>query len=70
MSIDKDAIGYGYDLMCDNCEDIVHQDNFEDAIQHKKDEGWKSVKDADGEWWDLCPGCQSPDVIRRFKGES
>lgn len=57
--IDK-ILGKYYSLSCDVCcEVIMHKrfDNFDDAVQYKKDNGWKSQKN-NGEWEDICPECQ------------
>jgi len=50
---------YGkYTLICDICGLGVDEefDIFQDAVDAKKDMGWKS-KRTDGEWMDLCPDC-------------
>ena len=59
-----------YELTCNHCEETVDEsfDSFQDAVQYKKDNEWKSVKDKDDAWQDLCPSCQSPDIIRKLKG--
>jgi len=57
MSIEK--AGFSYDLICDVCGEIGHSTfDFHDAVQFKKVEGWKSQKDSDGDWEDVCPDCQ------------
>lgn len=47
-----------YYLICDICGEVVDAlfDDFYDAVQFKKDEGWKSRK-IKGEWKDICPEC-------------
>lgn len=48
-----------YTLTCDLCGEEAPKkfDDFNDAVQYKKDEGWKSQKHK-GEWEDVCPDCQ------------
>ena len=48
-----------YILVCDICGEVVDVpfDDFYDAVQFKKDNGWKSRK-VNGEWKDICPECQ------------
>jgi len=42
---------------CDYCGDELPAEfDFHDAVQAKKDAGWRSVKDDD-EWSDYCPDC-------------
>lgn len=59
-----------FTLTCDHCEDAVDEifDDFQGAVQYKKDNAWKSVKDTNDDWNDLCPSCQSPEIIRALKG--
>ena len=49
---------YGsYTLVCDICEKEVKPfDNFQEAVDYKKENGWKSQK-HDGEWEDVCAKC-------------
>ncbi len=52
-----DKQGGAFYLICDICNDVVRNfDDFYDAVQFKKDEGWKSRK-IKGEWCDICPEC-------------
>ena len=48
-----------YTLACDICgeEALETFEEFSEAVQYKKDEGWKSQK-YKGEWEDVCPECQ------------
>ena len=48
-----------YSLTCDICgEEAGEQfDAFYEAVDFKKDNGWKSQK-VRGEWQDVCPDCQ------------
>ena len=57
MSIQKE---YGYEILtCDICiEPVEHAfDTWDEAIDYKKEHGWKAKKD-DNEWIDVCPDCQ------------
>jgi hypothetical protein len=57
MSIEKEC-GF-FSLYCDVCgaEADEQFDEFYDAVEYKKSEGWKSQK-RNGEWEDVCPDCQ------------
>lgn len=45
-------------LSCDFCcEEVNGFDDFYDAVDYKKDNGWKSKK-INGGWNDVCPECQ------------
>lgn len=48
-----------FDLICDICGECAEEtfDDFYDAVEFKKQEGWKSQKRS-GEWQDVCPECQ------------
>lgn len=56
MSIVKE---YGkYTPTCDICgEELPPELTFEDAVQAKKDAGWKRQK-TNGAWEDICTECQ------------
>jgi len=58
--IDKE--GRWFNLSCDVCGDtyVTFCDNFYDAVNYKKQNGWKSQKYR-GEWEDVCPECQEED---------
>lgn len=47
-------------MICDICGGEAEESFFEfyDAVNYKKREGWKSQKDKDGAWEDVCPECQ------------
>mgnify|MGYP001119304098 CR=1 FL=1 len=55
-----DKSGGIYNLICDICGGEAEESFFEfyDAVNYKKREGWKSQKDKDGAWEDVCPECQ------------
>lgn len=57
MSIQRDY--KVYILICDICGDEAPEDfsEFDDAVEYKKEEGWKS-QNYRGEWEDVCPECQ------------
>jgi hypothetical protein len=46
-------------LVCDICgeEPEEYWDNFQDAVDGKKELGWISQKTSKG-WHDICPECQ------------
>lgn len=53
---------------CDICGEALEAEfEFQDAVDAKKDAGWKSQKLRDGSWQDLCPECQDKpgDVFRK-----
>ena len=56
MTIDK-SCGI-FDLICDNCGEVHPEsfDDFYDAVEAKKENGWKSKK-RNGNWEDWCPKC-------------
>jgi hypothetical protein len=58
-----------FELICDHCQDYVDGfDEFDEAVQYKKD-NWKSVKGESGEWYELCPDCATPEIIREYKNK-
>jgi hypothetical protein len=58
-----------FELSCDYCEEPAEEtfDTFQEAVEFKKDNGWKSVKDKAGNWHELCPECQDPEIIREMR---
>lgn len=54
--------GKGYVLTCDECGDSADARfrDFKEAVDWKKDKrnGWRSRKDKNGEWGDVCPICR------------
>ena len=57
MSIDK--IHGEYCLSCDICGEGPQQpfESFDEAIQYKKNNGWSSLQNRNGEWVELCDNC-------------
>jgi hypothetical protein len=60
-----------YVLTCDECGEDADDDfdTWDEAVDFKKDKdnGWKAVKDFDGDWHDLCPSCNQPDIILKLQ---
>lgn len=56
-----EKFGYEYLLICDECGEEFEEsfERFIDAVAYKQDKhhGWRSFKNADGEWNDICPDC-------------
>lgn len=44
-------------LSCDICEEQFKFDSFDEAVDYKKDNNWKSKK-IKNEWIDMCPSCK------------
>jgi hypothetical protein len=44
--------------------------SFDDAVDYKKDttNKWRTIKDKNGDWCELCPECNTPEIIRKLKG--
>jgi len=63
----------GYTLYCDYCGDDAPElfDRFDDAVSFKvdRDNGWASIKDKNGDWQELCPACNTPEIIAKLKGK-
>ena len=59
-----------FTLFCDNCGEIVDDifNDFSDAVEYKNENGWRGIKDKNGDWQDLCPACNKPDIITELKG--
>jgi hypothetical protein len=63
-----------YELICDECGETVDEefDTFDAVLQYKrataKAEGWRSVKDYEDGWHDLCPSCATPEIIAKLLG--
>jgi hypothetical protein len=59
-------------LYCDNCGEGCGEifDEFQDAVDYKKDKdnGWRTIRDKNGDWCDLCPACTTPEIIGKLKG--
>jgi 3-methyladenine DNA glycosylase/8-oxoguanine DNA glycosylase len=62
----------GFSLTCDHCEDEADDvfEEFQDAVDYKmdKDNDWRTIKDKNGKFCDLCPACNTPEIIRKLKG--
>lgn len=54
-----ESISGSYILICDICGEGACKDfdDFYEAVDYKKKEGWKGKK-INGEWQDVCPDCQ------------
>jgi hypothetical protein len=59
-------------LSCDNCGDECDEvfEDFYDAVDYKNepDNGWRTIKDKNSDWCELCPACNTPEIISRIKG--
>ena len=70
-----DKSGWGsceeFALICDHCEEEVEGfDEFDDAVKHKKENGWYSVKSASGKWYELCPDCSSDrEIVEEYRNK-
>ena len=66
--IDRDEFVLSCDYCGDACDEVF--ETFQDAVAYKKDEdnGWRTIKDKDGEFCELCPACNTPEIIRKLKG--
>ncbi len=55
-----DKIFGEFHLVCDVCDEEANEvfDEFIDAVEGKKDLGWRSRKDPKKGWLDICPECQ------------
>lgn len=50
---------YGYKLVCDSCGyEVDGFDCFQEAVDYKKENGWKSKKVGEDEWEDNCTNCK------------
>jgi Fe2+ or Zn2+ uptake regulation protein len=57
--IDK---SYGeYHLICDSCGYNEVFRGFDEAVEYKKQSGWRSTKHK-GEWHDICPSCVEEEI--------
>lgn len=58
MTIEKE--GFLYCLYCDICGEKADEsfNEFMDAVNYKKREGWRSQKNEYEEWEDVCPECR------------
>ncbi len=53
-------VGGEYQLLCCLCGDCAPEtfNQFMEAVDYKKENGWHSREFRDGEWEDICPSCQ------------
>lgn len=50
--------GERYELICDACGVTVEEiESFDEAVEFKKENEWRSHQFRTGEWEDLCPEC-------------
>lgn len=49
-----------FSLYCDICGEEADGmfDEFYEAVEYKKSNGWRSQKNNKGEWEDVCPNCK------------
>ena len=61
---------FGYTLTCDYCGEMCDENfnEFTEAVEYKKEYGWKSVKDKNDDWQELCPECSTPEIINELRG--
>lgn len=45
-------------LYCDNCSEMIEFDNFDEALEYTKLNGWE-LKKIDDLWINICPECQT-----------
>ena len=66
MSIER-RYGAKFAVVCDVCGDSLPEEyTFEDAVQSRKYEGWRVVREPrTGQWYDACPDCY-PKLMRRI----
>ncbi|GIW49177.1 MAG: hypothetical protein KatS3mg079_653 [Caloramator sp.] len=49
---------YGkYVLVCDYCGEEIEFKTFDEALEYKKENGWRSIKHSDG-WETICEECR------------
>lgn len=48
-------------ISCDLCDQVCLDafDTFQDAVDNRRDQGYKISKDTTGNWFDLCENCQN-----------
>jgi len=64
--IERDA-GF-FVVHCDACPNSTEKDTdwgWESMINDIRDEGWKIVRDEDGDYEHYCPACEPPDPVER-----
>lgn len=52
-------------FVCDECEEIyeIESQDFKDAWDAAKQDGWRCFKNSDDEWEHRCPDCRSSSNI-------
>ena len=55
-----DKIHGVYYLICDICEIEAEEEfpEFDEAVEYKKENGWRGKRLEDGLWFDVCPACR------------
>ena len=55
-----DEIYKSYSLICDGCGLLIEVNTFDEAVDYKKDNNWKSIKSGINrdDWSDYCPECR------------
>lgn len=53
-----DGVKEEYDLICDICGKTIKFDTFNEAVQFKKDNNWRSKKQLSN-WIDMCDKCKN-----------
>lgn len=65
MSIER--YGEEYVPTCDVCgTELPPEYMFTEAVAAKKAAGWASIKDSDGDWWDVCQNCLPAFISKDF----
>ncbi len=55
-----------YTPVCDCCEkELPAEESFMEAVEAKRRAGWKTSRDTDGEWVDLCPECAKAEKMSK-----
>jgi hypothetical protein len=71
MTIERFEEGFGYVVHCDLCDEELYlpdADIFDEVIAGMKEHGWKSSKNLDDDWDNICPTCLEKELHE--KGES
>jgi len=68
MTIERFEMGFCYVVHCDLCNKELRLPNAEIFEGGMKIRGWKSRKDENNEWVNICPTCSEKELHE--KGES